>query len=418
MKRCAGLVGVLGLALLLSSAAEAKTVKRRALKPTLRAGKKLAPLSIISRKQTAGMKLSKGRSILVKNNRIMVKTGKKLRPLLPTSSKFIILHNQSGFKKKTLGGLLSKAVKQNYKSLLDKSYGVRSKVLKTTKGKGGEHNVTVNLTFLRRNTWTAEDRTFVMTLNKGRRSTTLKKVVRKKAAARPRKRLRPFKTAKSMAAKKKRTIKLKTLSRKEKNFRLVAQLPIIELLKKFRPFLLGPKAKALANTAYPEVVTAKEATDQVAALFSFLIGNTAKLIGKNASSKTKILNYMKNAHNLIAWNNIGHGNPNKLCQGHGDIWHNELPTDRLCHGINGCVCLINSCQTFNDPLKASILNHQPRTYIAGIVNLPMVTSEGSNPTFWAKVLWFRKPMSVAFAETNAASGLTGYWGFWGDGGTF
>jgi hypothetical protein len=132
-----------------------------------------------------------------------------------------------------------------------------------------------------------------------------------------------------------------------------------------------------------------------------------------------VLNYLRNDGNLVAWNNIGHGGPSVICQNGTNIMASDIsPSTSLFKGLNGCVCLINSCQTFHDPLKAAILTHKPRVYIAGVLNLPMVTSEGSNPSFWFKTLFQHKPMSVAYNETNTESGLTGYWGYWGFTGPF
>jgi hypothetical protein len=199
-------------------------------------------------------------------------------------------------------------------------------------------------------------------------------------------------------------------------------LPVNNLLAEFKipPLFLIPTAKGLANTAYPEVVTAEEATNQVHILMQFALGSAAKLIGPTQSSKSNVFNYLRNDTNLVAWNNIGHGGPSIICQNGTNITSGDIsavPPAGL-RGLHGCVCLINSCQTFNDPLKAAILSHTPRVYIAGVVNLPMVTSEGSNPNFWFKTLFQHKPMSVAYNETNAESGLTGYWGYWGSTGPF
>jgi hypothetical protein len=197
-------------------------------------------------------------------------------------------------------------------------------------------------------------------------------------------------------------------------------LPVYQLFKEFKitPVFLVPTARGLANTAYPEVVTAEDATHQVHILMQFALGSASKLIGPTQSSKTNVLNYLRNDNNLAAWNNIGHGGPSTLYQNGTNITSADISPAVLFKGLNGCVCLVNSCQTFNNPLKAAILTHNPRVYIAGVVNLPMVTSEGSNPNFWFKTLFQHKPMSVAYNETNAESGLTGYWGYWGFTGPF
>ncbi len=201
---------------------------------------------------------------------------------------------------------------------------------------------------------------------------------------------------------------------KYKSFKAV---PLSELLGGITPYLY-PNAKGLANTAYPSVVTAEEATHQVHAIMHCSLGSAGKLIGAAQSSKTKVLNYLRNDSNLVAWNNIGHGNPSTLYQNGTQINSTDLTTGGKFKGLNGCVCLVNSCNTFHNPLKSSILSHKPRVYIAGVLGLPMVTSEGSNPNFWFKTLFQHKPMSVAYNETNTESGLTGYWGYWGYTGTF
>lgn len=390
------------------------------------------PLKIIMKKGTAGMQLQGGKSIVVKNNKLYVKSGKKIRPIFPDKPRLIVKRNTTGLNSSAVKNLAMNAAKSKLGTLYNRSYKVYTDCkLKNKRGK--EKTVICDLTFEHKNIWFAEQRTLeidvtanntmkqVRVVSKPLMLKTSQLKLKKKSSA-----AKPVKGKKRMAMApgtgKRKMIKLdKTrIATFTSKYTSLKAVPLKELYIGIDPGLITkfPSAKGLANTAYPEVVTAEEATHQVHAIMQCSLGSAGKLIGPTQSSRNNILNYLRMDSNLVAWNNIGHGNTSTLYQNGTQINAADFNLNVAFKGLSGCVCLINSCQTFHDPLKASILNNNPRVYIAGILNLPMVTSEGSNPNFWFKTLFQHKPMSVAYTETNNESGLTGYWGFLGDNGPF
>ncbi|MCK4762648.1 MAG: hypothetical protein KAW12_10665 [Candidatus Aminicenantes bacterium] len=396
------------------------------------------PLEVIKKKGTAGMTLQGGKTIVVRNNKLYVQSGKKLSALFPAAPRFTVKSNTSKLSSSTMQGLTLKAVKSKLGKLYNQSYKIHSS-FKLKGQKGNEKTVLCKLVFQYKNIWYAEEKQLELVIsseggrNNLKRSrvlmpravisrTALKKTtLQRKTTVKKTTMVRPAAAVDHGAAKRKKlTLNTATTAKLSKEYSSFSALPIYRLAREYRipVYALGPTAKGLANTAYPEVVTAKDATNQVYFLMKLALGSAAKLIGPTQSSKTKVLNYLRNDANLVAWNNIGHGGHSTLYQGGTQINSTDIPASPLFKGLNGCVCLINSCQTFHDPLKAAILHHRPRVYIAGVLNLPMVTSEGSNPQFWYKTLFKHLPMSVAYSQTNTASGLTGYWGYWGYGGTF
>lgn len=392
------------------------------------------PVELIKRKGTAGMKLKDGKSIVVQNGKLFVRSGRTVRPLLPEQTRILVKRNTSGINSNGIMKLAEEAAKSKLRALYDRSYRVHGSF--ELKGqRGNERTALCHLTFEHRNIWYAEERTIEIDVVQSGTAYTLKDArVSLIAAARPlqtaRAAARP--AAKPIPAKQAATRPgLTTKAEPAVNTTITKQvaakyssfqaLPIHSILKEFPVGMIpaGPTAKGLANTAYPEVVTADEATDQVHALFLLALGTARKLVGPSESSKDNVLNYLRNDGNLVAWNNIGHGNTSTLFQNGSNIYDTDISGGASSfQGLSNCVCLVNACQTFNDPLKAAIIGRGPRTYIAGVVNLPMVTSEGSNPNFWYKALFLAKPMSVAYNETNNEAGLNGYWGFWGDSGIF
>ncbi len=397
------------------------------------------PLKIIRMKGTAGMQLQGGKTILVKDNKLYVQSGKEIRALFPENPYLAISSNASKLSNNDIQRLALDGVKAKLGDLYNQSYKIHSSF--ELKGEqGNEKTVLCHLVFEFKNIWYAEERTLELDISSTGKTHTLKQVripdIKLKPSARtimkPDLKMRvaeprvtsaqPTKVTEFSAAKQE-NFKLNTALTEQalNKYQTYQALPVYQLLTEFKipPIFLVPTAKGLANTAYPEVVTAEDATNQVHILMQFALGSASKLIGPSKSSKTNVLNYLRNDSNLVAWNNIGHGGPSTIYQNGTNITAGDIsPSATPFKGLNGCVCLVNSCQTFHDPLKAAILTHSPRVYIAGVLNLPMVTSEGSNPNFWFKTLFQHKPMSVAYTETNTESGLTGYWGYWGFTGPF
>ncbi|HLP61377.1 MAG TPA: hypothetical protein VK186_21225 [Candidatus Deferrimicrobium sp.] len=395
-------------------------------------------LKIIRTQGTAGMQLQGGKTIVVKDNKLFVQSGKEIRSLFPENPYLTINTNDSKLTNNDMQRLALEGMKAQFADLYNQSYRIHSSY--ELKGEqGNEKTVVCHFVFEHKNIWYAEERTLELDILSMGNTHTLKMARIPNLTMKPSALMKPGLKTPTAASRLKMAQPVKVTefpAAKQENFKLnttltdqalskyqtYQTLPVYKILAEFKipPIYLIPTAKGLANTAYPEVVSAEEATNQVHILMQFALGSANKLIGPDQSSKSNVLNYLRNDDNLVAWNNIGHGGPSTLYQNGTDITAGDLSsvTLPLFKGLNGCVCLINSCQTFHDPLKAAILQHNPRVYIAGVLNLPMVTSEGSNPNFWFKTLFQHKPMSVAYTETNNESGLNGYWGYWGYNGAF
>jgi len=391
------------------------------------------PVELVRRKGTAGMKLSGGQAIVVREGKLYVRSGRSVRPLLPERTQLLVMRNTSGINSNGLVKLAEEAAKSKLRNLYDQSYKVHG-AFELKARRGDVSTVVCHLTFEYRNIWYAEERTLEIDVVPSGPDYILRGVralvappVRLKAQAGPAPSIKPVPARQSGQTRLATAAKAGAAVRADVTRKIVAKyptfeaLPIHSILDEFPVARIppGPRAKALANTAYPEVVTAAEATDQVQALFLLALGSATKLVGPAESSRDNLLNYLRNDDDLVAWNNIGHGNTTKLFQNGTDILHTDISGGAApFKGLANCVILNNACQTFNDPLKAAVIGRGPRTYIAGVINLPMATSEGSNPFFWFRVLFLGKPMSVAYNETNNQAGLNGYWGFWGDAGIF
>jgi hypothetical protein len=119
--------------------------------------------------------------------------------------------------------------------------------------------------------------------------------------------------------------------------------------------------------------------------------STVKLIGSQATVAT-YKSYL--ASGVRGFVNIGHGNPNLIVLADGTVpysWFNGL-TGRP---LSPAVVYFNSCQVFNDPLKASVLGAGARTFIGGIVNLLIGPSEDVCKCFWDSQLTSVTSMGTA-----------------------
>lgn len=183
-----------------------------------------------------------------------------------------------------------------------------------------------------------------------------------------------------------------------------------DLLKNLQltlPQGVGPKA--LANTPCADFPSAVDGTNKVDNVFKQAFGLSDKFIG-SASTKPAVMNILQNSTRLLAWNNIGHGNPSCVVEWNSDpIWNTDFNAATTFSGIYNSVILLNSCNTCASPynLKNAILQHHPRTYIAGIISLPVGSSEYVDVDFWNKTLLQGQTMGTALNQASAAHGLTG-----------
>ena len=169
----------------------------------------------------------------------------------------------------------------------------------------------------------------------------------------------------------------------------------------------GPKA--LANTPCTEFQTAVNGTNNVYNTFKQAFGSAQKLVGSQ-STKTAIMNILKKGTRLLAWNNIGHGNPSCIVQWNGNpIWHTDFNTTTNFKGIYRSVILLNSCRVCKSPysLKNAIEKHHPRTYMGGIPGLPVGPSESVDVDFWKYALLQGKTMGWALNKASQNHGLAG-----------
>lgn len=134
------------------------------------------------------------------------------------------------------------------------------------------------------------------------------------------------------------------------------------------------------------------------------IAKAAKAAGltvKTAIGKEAVVSLYKLmfCSKLKAVVNIGHGNTEGILLYDGKLsydWFNSLEA----HTLSPEVIYLNSCQTYNNPLFKSVVTHDSRTYIAGIINLAMVISEGLTTNFWQAVLSPTNPVKM-LDEMNA-----------------
>jgi len=182
---------------------------------------------------------------------------------------------------------------------------------------------------------------------------------------------------------------------------------LLKNLKLSLPQGRGPKA--MTNTANTEFPSAVQATNDVAAIFTQAFGSADKKIGA-ASTKAAVMDVLKTSTNLLAWNNIGHGNPGVIIQWNSDpMWYTDFNSATNFSGLYNAVVLLNSCNTCAAPftLKTAIQSHHPRTYIAGIISLPVARSEFVDVDFWRATLINGNSMGTALNAAAAAHGLAG-----------
>jgi hypothetical protein len=184
--------------------------------------------------------------------------------------------------------------------------------------------------------------------------------------------------------------------------------------------------KGLVNTPCTEFPSAVEATHQIFNIMQRKFAPyVAKLIGRE-STKERVMDFLKNANQLLCWNNIGHGVTDGsgtpcygLVQWDQTIWHNELSILNPYSGIYGCVILTNSCNSYKDPLNSAIWSRRPRTYIGGNINLHVNKSEFVAVNFWKYTLEQGKTMRWSLEQAQRDKGYpVGTYGLRGDEGLF
>ncbi|MCK5520825.1 hypothetical protein KAJ27_13405 [bacterium] len=111
--------------------------------------------------------------------------------------------------------------------------------------------------------------------------------------------------------------------------------------------------------------------------------------------------------------NVGHGNPYGIQLENGFLDYNWFASQDL----NDEIFYFNSCQVFNDPLRSSILNGgNARTFIGGIVNLPVGASEEVFKDFFDYTLNDGWEMDESLVQGEINNNLIGYHDIGGDAG--
>lgn len=202
--------------------------------------------------------------------------------------------------------------------------------------------------------------------------------------------------------------------------RVIERRPAIMDLQRAELFpLIWWYAKGLATTPCDYIPTAVSGTQDVYQTFTtaFGRGNAAMRLGDKCTVNT-VSTFLKYDSKLLAWNHIGHGWPGGIVLWDASLDAAIIQGFTIHKGIYCAVALINSCNTFNDPLKAAFLGNNPRTFIAGAISLPIGPSEQVDMCFWKEVLLNKKTMSDALNTCSTAQGLAGAFGLSGDGGLF
>lgn len=184
------------------------------------------------------------------------------------------------------------------------------------------------------------------------------------------------------------------------------------------------KEKGLADTPCGDIPSAVTATNKIHKYFTDALGSSTKLIGEQAKRST-IMEQLKYNKELIAWSNIGHGSPTGLVMYDGTITSNNFCNMPKWNGLKDCVCFVNSCSSCLDPLLSCILggtpptpDHKVRTYISGLVGLPIGSSDDTDREFWRHTLLECYRMDDALDEADTNHGLSGYYCLVGDDGKF
>jgi hypothetical protein len=121
---------------------------------------------------------------------------------------------------------------------------------------------------------------------------------------------------------------------------------------------------------------------------------TVKLLGTQATV-TAYKRYLTSG--VRGFVNIGHGSPNLIVLDDGSLsyrWFNSL----VGRPLAPAVVYFNSCQVFNNPLKASVLKAGARSFIGGIVNLLIGPSEEVCKCFWNSQFTSTSTMKTALTD--------------------
>jgi hypothetical protein len=154
----------------------------------------------------------------------------------------------------------------------------------------------------------------------------------------------------------------------------------------------------VAATPVPEISTAKEAVERVHQMAVDAGLKSKVLLGPQAS----VANYKHYlASGLKGFVNVGHGNTSLIVLDDGTLsasWFQGLAGKPLAPAV----VYFNSCQVHNSPLQPAVMHAGARTFIGGIVNLGIGTSERVCKCFWDKALAQGAAMGKALKDCEKA----------------
>lgn len=170
---------------------------------------------------------------------------------------------------------------------------------------------------------------------------------------------------------------------------------------------------ATCETGIPTAVSAVNTLHQLATNAGL---NSKKLLGA-AANRANYKHYLTSG--VKGFVNIGHGYTGGIVLDDGTLtanWFNGLTGDP----VAPAVAYFNSCQVHNPPLQTAVMASGARTYIGGIVNLGIGTSEEVCKCFWDRSLKLLRGMGTNLTQcerdkypTTGAHGISGDKGiFW------
>lgn len=169
---------------------------------------------------------------------------------------------------------------------------------------------------------------------------------------------------------------------------------------------------ATPETGIPTAVSAVNTIHNLALSVGL---KSQKLLG-SAANRASYKNYLKAG--IKGFVNIGHGYTGGIVLSDGTLstsWFNSLSGKPL----NPAVVYFNSCQVFNPPLQPAVMQAGARTFIGGIVNLGIGTSEEVCKCFWERSLKQLNGMKTNLLRCEKEKYPTqGAHGFSGDSGIF
>jgi YVTN family beta-propeller protein len=166
----------------------------------------------------------------------------------------------------------------------------------------------------------------------------------------------------------------------------------------------------VGSPLYSEIPSARDAVEKLHELATS-VGLRSRTLIDSEATVGNYKNYLK--CNLKGFVNIGHGLPDLISLDDGPLsyrWFKDLDNKALKPEI----IYFNSCQVHNNPLKAAIMGAGARTFIGGIVNLGIGTSEKVCKCFWSNILKSSIGMIVSLTQCErenypqkGAHGITG-----------